>query len=219
MFKQLSLIKKISLALFFIIVIFLGYVIFIMPVYPDCGPPVITNKYIESREKYMLSYRGFFIENIKEGIREIRTELGIGYQKYKFNPCPVCLSGDTLIDTPKGQTAIKEIEKGMTIWTVDKKGNRQSAVVLETVKKEVNSNYSLIHIVLSDGRQLVASPWHPTADGRFVSDLSVGDKLDNAEVISLSKMKVNSTYDILPSGETGFYWANGIIMGSTLRNK
>jgi len=24
------------------------------------------------------------------------------------------------------------------------------------------------------------------------------------------------TYDLLPSGNTGFYWANGILIGSTL---
>ena len=25
-----------------------------------------------------------------------------------------------------------------------------------------------------------------------------------------------ATYDVLPSGETGFYWANGVLLGSTL---
>lgn len=25
------------------------------------------------------------------------------------------------------------------------------------------------------------------------------------------------TYDVLPSGDTGLYWANGILIGSTLR--
>jgi hypothetical protein len=28
-----------------------------------------------------------------------------------------------------------------------------------------------------------------------------------------------ATYDLLPSGATGFYWADGILIGSTLANK
>ena len=42
--------------------------------------------------------------------------------------------------------------------------------------------------------------------------------LDGAEVVSIEKVRYETghTYDLLPSGETGLYFANGIPMGSTL---
>jgi hypothetical protein len=77
----------------------------------------------------------------------------------------------------------------------------------------------VIHIRLSDGRELWASPGHPTADGRRLVDLKSGDVYDGAQVILFERVHYQgtSTYDLLPSGETGFYWANGILMGSTLK--
>jgi len=55
-------------------------------------------------------------------------------------------------------------------------------------------------------------------DGRALGDLNAGDLLDGAHVILLERLPYGGivTYDLLPSGGTGFYWANGILMGSTL---
>jgi len=82
----------------------------------------------------------------------------------------------------------------------------------------VAENYRIAHIVLDDGRQLRVSAGHPTADGRTFGDLGPGDLLDGAHVVSLELVPYGNpeTYDILPAGETGYYWANGILMGSTL---
>jgi hypothetical protein len=76
----------------------------------------------------------------------------------------------------------------------------------------------MVHVVLDDGRELWASPGHPTADGRALSDLRVGDLLDGARVTLLEHLPYEgiATYDLLPSGDTGLYWADGILMGSTL---
>ena len=51
-----------------------------------------------------------------------------------------------------------------------------------------------------------------------LGDLKVSDLLDGARVILIERLpyKGTATYDLLPSGDTGFYWANGILMGSTL---
>ena len=75
----------------------------------------------------------------------------------------------------------------------------------------------MVHFILSDGRELWASPGHPTADGRRLDDLKVGNLMDGAPVTFIERIPYNgsATYDILPSGSTGFYWANGILLGST----
>jgi hypothetical protein len=85
----------------------------------------------------------------------------------------------------------------------------------------VPAAHPVVHLVLSDGRELWASPSHPTADGRLLADLQVNDLLDGARVTSVERLAYGgaATYDILPSGDTGFYWADGILMGSTLANR
>ncbi len=77
----------------------------------------------------------------------------------------------------------------------------------------------MILLILDDGRALRASPGHPTADGRAIGDLRVGDRYDGARVIEIRTVPSTdaATYDVLPSGETGLYWANGILLGSSLR--
>jgi hypothetical protein len=73
-------------------------------------------------------------------------------------------------------------------------------------------------MLLSDGRELWASPGHPTADGRKLGDLQTGDLLDGAHINLIEHLTYDeiATYDLLPSGDTGSYWANEILMGSTL---
>jgi len=65
---------------------------------------------------------------------------------------------------------------------------------------------------------LSVSPGHPTADGRRVGDLETGDLLDGARLVGLEVVPYahSATYDLLPSGDTGLYWADGILLGSTL---
>ena len=134
-----------------------------------------------------------------------------------FNTCPICLAVGTLIDTPNGPIPVEELGKGMAIYTVDASGNRIAAVISETASVPAPEGFQIIHVVLSDGRTVAASPGHPTPDGREISDLNVGDVLDGEIVISVTPVPYSGfTYDILPEGGTGFYWANGILLKSTL---
>ena len=134
-----------------------------------------------------------------------------------FNTCPICLAVGTLIDTPNGPIPVEELGKGMAIYTVDASGNRIAAVISETASVPAPEGFQIIHVVLSDGRTVSASPGHPTPDGREISDLNVGDVLDGEIVISVTPVPYSGfTYDILPEGGTGFYWANGILLKSTL---
>ncbi|MDP3734876.1 MAG: hypothetical protein Q8R39_00405 [bacterium] len=133
-------------------------------------------------------------------------------------PCPICLAGATLLDTPSGSVTVKDVHVGMPIWTTDMNGHRVPGVVIKTSKTPVPLTHLMTHLVLSDGRELFVSSGHPTTDGRVVGDLKAGDVYDSGVVASaeLAQYGESATYDILPSGETGFYWASGILLDSTL---
>lgn len=134
--------------------------------------------------------------------------------------CPICLAGNTLIDTPRGSMLVKDLQVGMPIWTTDRAGHRVSGVVTKTSKVSVPSTHEMVHLVLRDGRELFVSPGHPTIDGRIVGDLAPGELYDGVYIASTQRVPYaeSATYDVLPSGETGFYWANGVLLGSTLRS-
>jgi hypothetical protein len=132
--------------------------------------------------------------------------------------CPICLAEHTTIDTPQGPVMVENLRVGDTIWTADENGSRIAAILIEINRTPVPAGHPLIHVVLDDGRELLASPGHPTADGRVLVELRVGDLLDGGRIIRHELMAYggSATYDVLPSGGTGLYWANGILMGSTL---
>jgi hypothetical protein len=78
----------------------------------------------------------------------------------------------------------------------------------------------MVHLTLGDGRQLWASPGHRTADGRPLGSLRLRDVVDGAAVTGwhLVPYAGDRTYDLLPAGPTGLYWANGVLLSSTLSN-
>lgn len=91
----------------------------------------------------------------------------------------------------------------MPVWSVNVKGTKIVSKVIKVGSSLVPKGHIVIHLVLSDKRELWVSPNHPTADGRVVGNLTVGEKYDGS-------------IDLLPAGDTGYYFANGILMGSTL---
>ncbi|MEK7612272.1 MAG: hypothetical protein AAB407_02945 [Patescibacteria group bacterium] len=133
--------------------------------------------------------------------------------------CPICLAKHTLIDTPLGAVAVENLQKGTPVWTVSSSGERVSGVVTLTSKTPVPLSHRMVQLVLQDGRTLSVSPGHPTTDGRKVGSLTPGEVYDGARIISSHRVAYGDgyTYDLLPSGETGFYFANGILLDSTLR--
>ena len=163
-----------------------------------------------------------------EGVSEKLISINFSGQTITFNKvvgqppyggCPICLAGGSLIDTPLGTAPVKDLKIGMSVWTTDKAGQRVPGVIIKTSKVPVLPTHQMVHLVLNDGRELFVSPGHPTIYGYTVGDLASGDSYNGASVISAERVSYNegSTYDILPSGDTGFYWANGILIGSTLR--
>ncbi len=132
--------------------------------------------------------------------------------------CPICLVADTWIDAPDGPVRVQELLAGMPVWTLDAAGNRVAQPLIRVGKTAAPASHRVIHLVLSDGRELWVSPGHPTADGRSVGQLRVGDSLDGAVIVSAEQVSYSgyATYDLLPAGDTGFYWANGILLASSL---
>jgi hypothetical protein len=75
-----------------------------------------------------------------------------------------------------------------------------------------------LRITLLDGRRFSASPAHPTAGGALLGELQVGQVIDGSRISSIERLPAfgGVTYDLLPGGPSGTYWADGVELGSTL---
>jgi hypothetical protein len=133
-------------------------------------------------------------------------------------PCPICLARGTRIATPNGELQVEDLRPDMTVWTTDEAGRRVVGRALIVGSTPVPTTHRVVHLVLSDGRTVDVSPGHPLPDGRRLGDLRRGDQIDGATVVSAALVSYNggATFDLLPSGPTGTYWANGILLASTL---
>jgi hypothetical protein len=133
--------------------------------------------------------------------------------------CPICLARGTRIDTPDGPRAVEDLHLGDLVWTLDADGGRVAAPLLAIGSVRAPADHRVVHLVLADGRELWASPGHPLADGRRLGDLRPGDTVDGSEVLSSERVAYTggSTFDILPAGVSGAYWADGVALRSTLR--
>lgn len=136
-----------------------------------------------------------------------------------FATCPICLAAGTLIDTPAGTLAVEKLRPGMLVWTADAAGRREVQPLVRVGKTFVPADHHVVQIRLEDGREFWASPGHPTTDGARVGRLKVGDPLDGGIIVSTQSVPYTgpATYDLLPDGETGYYWANGVLLASTLQ--
>ena len=133
-------------------------------------------------------------------------------------PCPICLARGTRIATPSGDIAVEELKVGDVVWTQDAAGARVALPLIEIGNTPVPATHRVVQLRLSDGRAVDVSPGHPTADGRNIGDLAVGDSYDGAVVVSaeLRPYAGGATFDVLPAGASGMYWADGVLLGSTI---
>jgi len=133
--------------------------------------------------------------------------------------CPICLAASTMIATPDGAVRVTDLRAGAVVWSQDAAGRRVAEPVMEVGSMEAPEGHRMVHLALADGRELYASPGHRTADGRLLGALKTGDPLDGSTVAlwELVPYAGSRTYDLLPAGATGFYWAGGILLASTLR--
>jgi hypothetical protein len=143
-------------------------------------------------------------------------------------PEPRCLSGDTLIATPSGEVRVRDLAPGAFVWTLDAHGARVAAPLERTAHLPVAADHQMLSMSLEDGRSLSVSPEHPTCASALrgrgeapevLADLPVGKRYDGAIVTRSERVLYGKpeTFDVLPAGDTGCYWANGVLLGSTLR--
>ena len=106
----------------------------------------------------------------------------------------------------------------MAVWTADASGERRIAIVRESVARPYSANALLVRLSLQDGRVLLLSPAHPLADGRAAGSLLPGASVSGDIITAVEWVASGSgvTYDLLPSGPTGEYWANGVRLRSLL---
>ncbi len=133
--------------------------------------------------------------------------------------CPICLARGTRIATPGGGVAVEDLRVGDVVWTAGVDGDRVAAPLVAVGSTPVPPTHEVVRLALDDGRVVLVSPGHPTADGRRVGDLRPGDVLDGARVAGTQRLTYGggATFDVLPAGATGAYWADGVLLGSTLR--
>jgi hypothetical protein len=137
----------------------------------------------------------------------------------QFFSCPVCLARGTLIATPDGPVPVEAVHVGMAVYTANADAQRVVVTVLRIGSTRVSPTHRMLTIRLSDGRSVTASPNHPTAGDQPLTSLHAGDILDGALITSITSepYQAERTYDLLPAGSTGTYWADGVLLGSTLR--
>lgn len=150
-------------------------------------------------------------------------EGGLTFEARKLNsnkscPVPICLSPDTRIRTVGVQKRIADIREGDLVFSFNKE-EKKVVKVIKTSKAEVK-NFKILKVTFNDGTVLQISPGHPTSDKRLFKELMLGDIVDNRMVTEIKQIPYTYkyTYDILPDSESGSYYANGILVGSTLKN-
>jgi hypothetical protein len=176
---------------------------------------LVGNEFLFQIQTGAEGQEGFVIQGTIDG----NGSIDVQERTASYPACPICLAAGTLIETPRGAVRVENLRVGDQVWTMNEAGDRVSAVILQAGSVKVPFTHQVIHLILSDGRELWASPGHPTSDGRRLAELKVGDVLDGAAVtmVELLRYEGTTTFDILSSGSTGLYWANGILLGSTLK--
>ena len=139
---------------------------------------------------------------------------------FEFQTGAICLAASDQIATPSGPIAVDQLHRETLVWTRDASGRRIAAAILVIVHRPAPRGLHILRIVLSDGRVVDASAGHPTTDGRHIGDLKTGDVLDGSRVIRVEPIPyLGDTWDLLPGGPNGDYWANGVLLASTLSGR
>jgi len=142
-----------------------------------------------------------------------------GIWQYRVGRCPNCAAPNTLIATPSGHVPISNLNLGDLVLSVDKNGEKTIVPVAQVSKTPVR-NHHVVKVILENDTTLLISPGHPTADGRTFNDLKSGDYLHQSKILSaeIIAYSYDHTYDILPQSDSGFYFAENVLIGSTLHS-
>jgi hypothetical protein len=129
-----------------------------------------------------------------------------------------CLPADAAVATPLGPVAVSKLRIGDLVWTATTNGVRVAEPLLAVESIPLTGDHAIALVTLDDGRTLRASSSHPLVDGTLVGGLVIGARVDGARVTAIETLRYRgATWDLLPAGETGTYWADSVRLGSTLR--
>lgn len=132
----------------------------------------------------------------------------------------ICLAASDRIATPSGAIPVTQLRPGMLVWTLDASGRRAAVPILVVSHVPAPAGHGVLRLVLGDGRTVEASAGHPTVTGRLVGTLRPGDSLDGSAVATVESIPyTGDTWDLLPAGPTAVYWANDVLLASTLRSE
>jgi hypothetical protein len=128
--------------------------------------------------------------------------------------CPICLPGSARVATPDGDVAIATLAPGARVLTLDETGRRVPATVLHVGWTLAGASHRVVRVELADGRVVTGSPGHPRAGGGTLGDLREGDEVDGDRVVRVTRIPLGGdrTWDILPSGPTGYYIIDGVVL-------
>ncbi len=129
-----------------------------------------------------------------------------------------CLPATALIATPSGPVAVAQLREGDSVYTIDR-GERVARPLLRVESVPLQAPHTLLTVTLADGRTTRASAGHPASDDRALGSMRVGDTLDGARIVGIEVVPYDgaATWDLLPASDTGAYFADGVLLGSTLR--
>lgn len=134
--------------------------------------------------------------------------------------CPICLSPSTKIATPSGEILVTQLHEDDLVYSQNKNGQRVAVPIKHIASTPVPATHTLLKITLNDGRVIQASPGHPTYNaGEILQDLKASQPYNGSVIANIKEIPTTHSYtvDILPDSDTGTYWADGILVGSTLR--
>ena len=129
-----------------------------------------------------------------------------------------CLPATARIRTPGGERRIDSLRAGDAVWTASASGTPRIAHIVQVNANPVLAPHQLLVFTLADGRTLQVSAGHPALDGSALGALRPGQLLDGAAIVTITEQPYRgaATWDLLPAGPTGAYWADGVLIGSTL---
>jgi hypothetical protein len=126
-----------------------------------------------------------------------------------------CNPVGTRIATPTGERRIETLVAGDRVYSVDH--GRLVVVPIREVHRQPAHDHVMVRVLFAGG-ELRESPRHPTADGRNFADLRAGDLLDGRTILSATIVPYegDATYDLLPDSDSAAYFADGVLIGSTM---
>jgi hypothetical protein len=129
-----------------------------------------------------------------------------------------CLSVTDRIATPTGSVPVAQIKPGMHVWSTNSSGQRIAVKVVKVHHTAVPASHMMVRLRLADGRRVLASLGHPLPNGALIKTLSAGERFEGTRVVSAARVRYGRpyTYDLLPAGPTHTYFADGVLLGSTL---